>query len=202
MIDARAAIGRLRDGNARFVSGKAGAAACDHRDRREQTVGEQHPFAAVLACSDSRVPVEIVFDQGIGDLFVVRVPGNLVGPSQAASMEFAASHLGVRLIVVLGHTDCGAVKGVVHHFSTAAGEPSPGLEYFIDRIQPSVDSAIADGRDPDPDRFIGKVVRENIRHSVDVLQNDSATIRLLVENDGLQVVGAEYSLQTGIVEFL
>jgi carbonic anhydrase len=202
MIPADAALQRLREGNARYVAGKPDVTALDHRKRRERTAGEQHPFAAILACSDSRVPVEIVFDQGIGDLFVVRIPGNVVGLSQAASIEFAANHLGVRLVVVLGHTNCGAVAVAVDGFRHPAGETSPDLGFFIDKIRPSVERAITGGHGQDTDRLVEEVVRENIRRSAATLQNDSAGIRSLVEDDGLQVVGAEYSLQTGIVEYL
>jgi carbonic anhydrase len=201
MIPADAALQRLRDGNARFIAGEQDATACDHRARRAQTAREQRPVAAVLACSDSRVPVEIIFDQGIGDLFVVRIAGNVVSVSQAASIEFAASHLGARLVVVLGHTDCGAVKAVIDGAENLRDESSASLDFFIDRIRPSVERVIADCTEKSPEKIVEKVVRENIRNSVAALQNDSATIRSLVENGGLRVVGAEYSLRTGNVDF-
>ena len=142
-----------------------------------------------------------MFDQGIGDLFVVRVAGNVVGPSQAGSIEFAASVLGVRLVVVLGHTRCGAIEAVVAALENPAGE-SPGfLGYLVDRIRPAVERAITDD-EQDREHLVEKSVRANIRHSVGILQNDSTIIRSLADDVGLRVVGAEYALQTGEIEFL
>lgn len=201
MTSADSALQRLRDGNARYVAGKPVVASGDQRERRYQTAEAQRPFAAILACSDSRVPVETVFDQGIGDLFVVRVAGNVVGPSQAGSIEFAASVLGVRLVVVLGHTRCGAIEAVVAALENPAGE-SPGfLGYLVDRIRPAVERAITDD-EQDREHLVEKSVRANIRHSVGILQNDSTIIRSLADDVGLRVVGAEYALQTGEIEFL
>lgn len=202
MIPAATALQRLTDGNARYVADEPDAAGRDHRKRRERTAREQHPFAAILACSDSRVPVETVFDQGIGDLFVVRIAGNVVGPSQAGSLEFAASVLGVRLIVVLGHSRCGAIEGVAAGLDDSDGEPSEYFEFFVDRIRPSIERVLAHGGHLGFEELVEKAARENIRRSVAILQEDSAIIRSLAENDGLRVVGAKYSLQTGEIVFL
>jgi carbonic anhydrase len=144
----------------------------------------------------------MVFDQGIGDLFVVRIAGNVAGRSQVASIEFAASYLGIRLVVVLGHTDCGAVRGVVDCLGNAGSETSASLDFFIEKIRPSVERVIDEVGECAPEKVAEEAVRENVRHSVDALQAGSEVIRSLVENDGLQVVGAEYSLRTGTVEFI
>jgi carbonic anhydrase len=202
MISADTALKRLQDGNARYVAGEFDIEARDHGERRRRTAGEQHPIAAVLACSDSRVPVDVVFDQGIGDLFVVRIAGNVVGRSQAASIEFAADHLGVPLVVVLGHTDCGAVKSVIDWVRDPRGECPATLEFFVKKIGPPVERLIAGDRDQAPEGLVANAVRENVRHSIATLKENSAMISSMVGNDRLRVVGAEYSLQTGIVEFI
>jgi carbonic anhydrase len=202
MISADKALHQLRDGNARYVAGESDAEARQHRERRRQTAGEQNPIAAVLSCSDSRVPVEMVFDQGIGDLFIVRIAGNVVGHSQVASIEFAASYLDVRLVVVLGHSDCGAVKGVVDWLRSPGGETSTSLEFFVDKIRPPVERVIASDHEKAPEEIVASAVRENVRHSVATLQQESGVIRSLADAEGLRVVGAEYSLRSGIVEFL
>ena len=199
MISAEKTLERLREGNARYVADAVVTAT--YGDARERTADGQQPFAAVLACADSRIPVEMVFDQGIGDLFVVRIAGNVVGRSEAASIEFAASYLGVRLVVVLGHTDCGAVSSVVEWLRDPVSETSASLGFFIEKIRPSVERVIDEVGESAPERVVEKAVRENVRHSVDALQAGSEVLRTLVENDGLQVVGAEYSLRTGTVDF-
>jgi carbonic anhydrase len=195
MISADKALHQLRDGNARYVAGESDAEARQHRERRRQTAGEQNPIAAVLSCSDSRVPVEMVFDQGIGDLFIVRIAGNVVGHSQVASIEFAASYLDVRLVVVLGHSDCGAVKGVVDWLRSPGGETSTSLEFFVDKIRPPVERVIASDHEKAPEEIVASAVRENVRHSVATLQQESGVIRSLADAEGLRVVGAEYSLR-------
>jgi carbonic anhydrase len=202
MISAEQALRRLQEGNARYVAGEFDAEARDHGERRRLTVGEQHPVAAVLACSDSRVPVDVVFDQGIGDLFVVRVAGNVVGRSQRASIEFAADHLEVPLVLVLGHSDCGAVKSVIDWVRDPGGDCSATLEFFVNKIGPPVERLLAGDCNEAPERIVANAVRENVRHSVERLQKDSEVIRTLADSRGLRVVGAEYSLQTGIVEFI
>jgi len=195
------AMQRLRDGNARFVAGETDRAAAEHEARREKTATKQSPFAIVLGCSDSRVPVESVFDQGIGDLFVVRVAGNIAARSQIGSIEFAAELFGVRLIVVLGHSRCGAIEAVVEELRKPSVLQSDNLDFIVDKLRPSVEQVMTNGYGHDPDMLVAAVGRENVRRSMSALQRDSKIIGELVEREDLMIVGAEYSLQTGVVEF-
>jgi carbonic anhydrase len=201
VISSKKALQRLRDGNARFVAGETDRAAVEHEARRKKTVTKQSPFAIVLGCSDSRVPVELVFDQGIGDLFVVRVAGNIAARSQIGSIEFAAELFGVRLIVVLGHSRCGAIGAVVEELRKPSVLQSDNLDFIVDKLRPSVEQVMTNGYGHDPDMLVAAVGRENVRRSMDTLQQDSTIISQLVEHEDLTIVGAEYSLQTGVVEF-
>ena len=200
MIPAEEALQRLCDGNARFVAGESAVTDLVAR-RRELTTG-QSPFAIVLGCSDSRVPVETVFDQGIGDLFVVRVAGNIAARSQIGSIEFAAQLFGTRLIVVLGHARCGAIEAVVEEMRKPSALQSDNLDFIVDKIRPSVEQVMTNGFGHDPEMLVAAVTRENVRRSAEALQTSSAIIEQLVETQGLVIMGAEYSLQTGVVEFL
>jgi carbonic anhydrase len=193
------ALQRLRDGNARFVAGES--ATRDHEARRQESATEQTPFAIVLGCSDSRVPVETIFDQGIGDLFVVRVAGNIAARSQIGSIEFAAQTFGVPLVVVLGHSRCGAVEAVVEELRKPSALQSDNLEFIIDRIRPSVDQVMTDGFGHDPGMLVAAVTRENVRRSAEALRQSSEIIEQLVDQECLMITGAEYSLRTGVVEF-
>jgi carbonic anhydrase len=201
MISAREALGRLREGNARFV---ANTPRLDPRtiaeQRRESSAGQQ-PFAIILGCSDSRVPAELVFDQGLGDLFVIRVAGNIVAPSQIGSVEFAADRFGTRLVVVLGHSQCGAVLATIEELAQPAGSPSPNLRSIVDRVRPSVESLLSMGMAPDAGTLVARAVRANVRSSVDHLRHGSTILEDLIAKQGLLVVGAEYSLDTGMVDF-
>lgn len=201
MIPAKEALQRLRDGNARHVAGEAGPAPGAHEARRKEFLEMQSPFAIVLGCSDSRVPVEIVFDHGIGDLFVVRVAGNIAARSQIGSIEFAARTFGVRLIVVLGHSRCGAIEAVVDELRKPSVLQSDNLDFVIEKLRPSVEQVMTEGYGHDPDMLVAEVGRENVRRSARSLRDDSKIIEQLVENEELMIVGAEYSLQTGVVEF-
>jgi len=201
VISSKKAMQRLRDGNARFVAGETDRVAVEHEARRKKTVTKQSPFAIVLGCSDSRVPVELVFDQGVGDLFVVRVAGNIAARSQIGSIEFAAKNFGVRLIVVLGHSRCGAIEAVVDELRKPSVLQSDNLDFIVDKIRPSVEQIMAEGYGHDPDMLVAEVGRENVRRSMNALQQDSKIISELLEHDDLIIVGAEYSLQTGVVEF-
>ena len=163
--------------------------------------GRQEPFAIVLGCSDSRVPMEIVFDQGLGDLFVVRVAGNIVAPSILGSIEFAAQEFGTRLVVVLGHTECGAVLASLETIERPGRNPSPNLQSIIDRVSPAVAESVKDGRDLEPDDLVRDAIRRNVRASAAQIRHDSRVIAGLIETDGLRIVGAEYSIDTGEVEF-
>jgi carbonic anhydrase len=201
MIPAPEALERLREGNRRFVSNAAGASAYLGEARRAQLATGQEPFAIILGCSDSRVPAEIVFDQGLGDLFVIRVAGNIVAPSQVGSVEFAAARFGTRLVVVLGHSQCGAVTATVEELRRPGGTQSRNLRAIVDRVRPSVEALLATELRHDAEALVREGVRANIRASVDHLRHGSQVLEQLIQDHGLRVVGAEYSLETGLVEF-
>jgi carbonic anhydrase len=199
-ISAEEALARLKEGNQRFVSGVPREAPMSHA-RRAALATEQRPFAIVLGCSDSRVPAEVVFDQGLGDLFVIRVAGNIVAPSQVGSVEFAAARFGTRLVVVLGHTQCGAILATLEEVRNATGH-LPNLMSIVDRIRPTVETLLALGTAPNEKELVRQAVRANVRASVDHLRHGSALLEELIREGQLTVVGAEYSLDTGRVEFL
>jgi len=200
-LDATQALDRLREGNRRFVSNQAAGHVVSDPTRRAELVAGQEPFAIILGCSDSRVPAELVFDQGFGDLFVIRVAGNIVAPSQVGSVEFAASRFGTRLVVVMGHSQCGAVVATLDEVQGRAPNQSRNLRSIVDRIRPSVETLIASRRIDDPDRLLNDAVRANVRASANHLRHGSELLEHLTRADGLVVVGAEYSLETGIVDF-
>jgi len=199
MIPARDALALLRDGNSRFVADVRSRGTLPSRARRIELAGGQEPFAAILGCSDSRVPVEIVFDQGLGDLFVIRVAGNIVAPSQIGSVEFAAEQFGTRLVVVLGHSRCGAVEATLEQLRRPKENQSHNLHSIVDLVRPSVEALLT--MNLEPDALIHEAVRANIKASVNHLRHGSEIIEQLILNDGLLVVGAEYSLETGVVDF-
>ena len=201
MISASDALERLRDGNRRFVAGEHTIDELASGIRRMAVVSGQRPIATILGCSDSRVPVEVVFDQGFGDLFVIRVAGNIVAPSQVGSVEFAAERLGTRLVVVLGHTRCGAVTATLEDLQRPSSNQSWNLNSIVSRIRPSVEGLLATELKHDHERLIGQAVRANVRASVNQLRHGSDVLELLIRRDGLRVVGAEYSLETGVVDF-
>lgn len=201
MISALDALERLRDGNRRFVSGVRSLDTLTSQTRRSEFVAGQEPFAVILGCSDSRVPVEIVFDQGLGDLFVIRVAGNIVAPSQIGSVEFAAERFGTRLVVILGHTRCGAVQATLEELQRPADSQSRNLRSIVDRIRPSVEPLLATELRRDPDALARHAVRANVRVSVNYLRHGSEILERLIQSAGLMVVGAEYSLETGVVDF-
>jgi carbonic anhydrase len=201
MISAAKALERLRDGNRRFVSREPGGDGNQNRSPGPWLSGRQEPFAIVLGCSDSRVPMEIIFDQGLGDLFVVRVAGNIVAPPILGSIEFAAQEFGTRLVVVLGHTECGAVLASLETIERPGRNPSPNLQSIIDRVSPAVAESVKDGRDLEPDDLVRDAIRRNVRASAAQIRHDSRVIAGLIETDGLRIVGAEYSIDTGEVEF-
>ena len=201
MIAPEDALLRLQEGNARFVSGDIASGPQHYRVSREQIVADQHPYAIVIGCSDSRVPVEIVFDQGLGDLFVIRIAGNVISKTQLGSIEFAAQNFGARLVVVLGHTGCGAVTAAYAAVEGGEEQESENFRVLLDQIRPAVKRAIErDGSCAFP-ALIDRVGRENVRLAVDEIRNSSGIIRRLVDDEGLLVVGAEYSLATGAVAF-
>jgi len=201
MTSALHALERLREGNRRFAAGDSGLESRSARTHRGDLASGQEPFAAILGCSDSRVPVEIVFDQGLGDLFVIRVAGNVVAPSQIGSVEFAAERFGTRLVVVLGHSRCGAIQATLEQLQRPSENQSRNLHSIVDRIRPSVEGLLATELRRDPETLVRQAVRANIRASVSHLRHGSQLIEQLVRSSGLLVVGAEYSLETGVVDF-
>lgn len=195
------ALERLREGNRRFAGGVRSLETVLSQLRRSEFVARQEPFAVILGCSDSRVPVEIVFDQGLGDLFVIRVAGNVVAPSQIGSVEFAAERYGTRLVVVLGHTLCGAVQATLEELQQPTEQRSRNLSSIVDRIRPSVEGLLATGLGQDPEALMSNAVRANVRVSANFLRHGSDVLERLIREQGLLVVGAEYSLETGMVDF-
>ena len=200
-MNALQALDRLREGNRRFVSNQAQAPLFSHATRRAELISGQEPFAIILGCSDSRVPAELVFDQGFGDLFVIRVAGNIVAPSQVGSVEFAASRFGTRLVVVMGHSQCGAVTATLEELEGKARPESRNLRDIMDRVRPSLETLFALRQDRDHDALLREAVRANVRASADHLRQGSELLERLAEEEGLLVVSAEYSLETGVVDF-
>ena len=195
------ALARLRDGNRRFVQSQSAAASALTSERRAALLEKQEPFAIVLGCSDSRVPAELVFDQGLGDLFVIRVAGNIVAPSQIGSVEFAASRFGTRLVVVMGHSQCGAVLATVEELLGRMTTQSRNLRSIVNRVRPAIEPLIA-GRGPlDPETLMREAVRANVSAAASQLRHGSDLLEELIRREGLLVVGAEYSLETGVVTF-
>jgi carbonic anhydrase len=201
MIPASEALSRLREGNLRFVSNTRDAGEFLSQARRFELAQSQAPFAIVLGCSDSRVPAEIVFDQGLGDLFVIRVAGNIVAPSQVGSVEFAAERFGTRLVVVLGHSGCGAILATLEELQRSVEHQSRNLRAIVDRVRPSVEGLLKTDLRHDLDGLVAQAVRLNVSASADHLRHGSPVLEQLIKDAGLLVVGAEYSLETGLVEF-
>lgn len=199
MIAANEALARLRDGNERFVKGDT------RQSSTRRSVADvalvQEPFAVVLGCSDSRVPVEIIFDQGPGDLFVIRVAGNIVASSQVGSVEFAAAQFGVRLVVVMGHTRCGAIQATLEELQRPSQNQSRNLRSIVDRIRPSVEGLLDTDLKNDPAALTAHAIRSNVRVSANQLRHGSEILEQLIETQNLLIVGAEYCLDTGVVEF-
>jgi carbonic anhydrase len=200
MIAARDALTLLQEGNRRFTASVRNAAPFFSRSRLAELTMSQEPFAIVLGCSDARVPAEIVFDQGVGDLFVIRVAGNIVAPSQVGSVEFAAARFGTRLVVVLGHSQCGAILATLDELQRPT-EQSRNLRSIVDRVRPSVEVLLDTPLRHDPEALVRQAVRANIRASASHLRHGSELLEQLIQDDGLLVVGAEYALDTGVVEF-
>ena len=201
MMPGHEALMRLQEGNRRFVASLADAAPAVSQTPRLALAAGQQPFAIVLGCSDSRVPAELVFGQGFGDLFVIRVAGNIVAPSQVGSVEFAVARYGTRLAVVLGHTQCGAILATLEELRQPAPLQSPNLRSIVDRIRPSVEPLLAAMPAQPLDAVIAHAVRANIRAAADHLRHGSELLERLVQRDGLLIVGAEYCLETGVVDF-
>ena len=201
MISADEALQRLREGNRRFVSESRNGGLQAGESRRREVAAAQNPFAIILGCSDSRVPAEIVFDQGLGDLFVIRVAGNIIAPSLVGSVEFAAARFGTPLVVVLGHTQCGAIAATVEELTQPGGPQSPNLLSIVNRVRPAVEPLMATNLRHDLTALRCEAVRANIRISASHLRHGSELLENLIEKNGFRVVGAEYSLETGVVDF-
>ncbi|MDI4481611.1 carbonic anhydrase [Moraxella osloensis] len=201
---AEQALEMLKQGNARFVENVQNPQSTLLASNALTHVHE--PFAIILGCSDARVPAEIVFDQGLGDLFVIRVAGNVVAPSQIGSVEFAAEKFGTKLVVVLGHSHCGAVTACVETLINPDQQFSPNLRSIVDRIRPSVynlhEIYTANGQDIDAQELINRGIKANVRMSVTQLKHGSRILEDAVNNSSLIIVGAVYDLDTGKVTFI
>ncbi len=200
MIPALDALHRLQEGNRRFASSVRSAAALPSHDRLRELASGQEPFAIILGCADSRVPAELVFDQGLGDLFVIRVAGNIVAPSQIGSVEFAASRFATRLVVVLGHSQCGAISATLEELRRPTEKHSKNLRAIVDRVRPAVEGLLETEIASNEADLMKQAVRANIRASAEQLRHGSEVLEQLIRNEGLLVVGAEYSLETGMVD--
>ena len=201
MKSAKEALDSLIEGNRRFADEGGSGRLHTHQTRRTELVNGQQPFAIILGCSDSRAPAEILFDQGLGDLFVIRVAGNIVAPSQVGSIEFAAEAFGTRLVVVLGHSCCGAVEATLEELKRPTESRSQNLHSIVNRIRPSVEMLLETDFRDQPEKLLQKAIRANIRASVNHLRHGSQILEQLIDERGLMVVGAEYSLETGLVDF-
>lgn len=201
MITGKEALKRLQEGNKRFVSNVGGSQVQLHSTRPAELNQPHQPLAIVLGCSDARVPAEIVFDQELGELFVIRVAGNIVAPSQVGSIEFAASRFGTRLVVVLGHTQCGAIQATIEELQRPMENQSRNLQAIVDRVRPSVEGLLKTNLRDDMAALSMQAERDNVRASVDKLRHGSAILEQLIREEGLLIVGAKYSVETGRVEF-
>ena len=201
-VSAAAALQKLRDGNARFAAHARGTGTLLTAARRAKLTAAQEPFAIVLGCSDSRVPVEIVFNQGPGDLFVIRVAGNIVAPSLVGSVEFAADRFGTRLVVVMGHSSCGAIAATIEELRRPTTNQSPNQKAIVDYIRPCVEELVKSKESEGALAVEHAAMTANVLASVHQLRHGSVIIEGLIRSDGLLVVGAWYSLETGKVEFL
>lgn len=200
-ISAKEGLERLREGNRRFVQGQQGTVKNVNHVRLKVSAGRQSPFAIILGCSDSRVPAELVFDQGLGDLFVIRVAGNVANPSNVGSAEFSAQNFGTRLVVVLGHSNCSAVEATIDTIEKGAEVESPNLRSIVDAIRPGVEPLMQTEHRNDRNKLSSAAVKANIQTSVAELKRGPGVLDHLIRTDGLVVIGAEYSLQTSEVEF-
>jgi carbonic anhydrase len=194
------ALALLKAGNKRFVDGNSQLATSGWR----AGLGHgQQPFAVVLGCADSRTPAELVFDQGLGQLFVVRIAGNVVAPSGIGSVEFAAAQFGTRLVLVMGHTHCGAISATCEIIRSGDTPDSRNLRSITERIRPHVEDLVRLEREAqiDPQLILRHATAANARSGADQLRHGSALIESLVEEGWLHVVPSVYDLDTGAVEF-
>jgi len=195
------ALETLKAGNRRFVDNVQDDEVVESQSNRHEFIANQKPIAVILGCSDSRVPAELVFDQGFGSLFVIRVAGNVVAPSQIGSVEFAVEKFGTPLVVVLGHSNCGAVSATIDELVQPTGSGTPNLYSIVDRIKPAVSTLVESSLKDDREALMASAIKANVRLSADHLRHGSKTLEEAVASNKLLVVGAEYSLETGAVDF-
>jgi len=201
MITANEALNQLKEGNRRFVDGTHSYQNESVQQQRKTLVDGQAPFAIILGCSDSRAPAELVFDQGLGDLFVIRVAGNIVAPSQIGSVEFAAEHFGTPLVVVMGHSHCGAVKATIDTLKQPTTNITSNIHSIVKRIRPAVEPLFDTDLRDRPEQLLQSAIRANVRAAKNHLSNGSTVLEQLIGDKKLSVVGAEYSLESGAVDF-
>jgi carbonic anhydrase len=202
IIPASDALTRLREGNARFVANVRSIDALASLSRRIDPAVQPSPFAIILGCADSRAPAETIFDQGLGDLFVIRVAGNIVAPSQIGSVEFAAERYGTQLVVVMGHSHCGAIAATVDSMQPKDQPPaSRNLLSITDRIAPAVSPLMHTELAKNRPALLRAATRANVAASASHLRHGSRSLEELILQRGLVVVGAEYDLETGVVDF-
>ena len=195
------ALNRLKEGNKRFTEGDLQHRTLDKFSRLKMS-STQDPFAIILGCSDARAPAEIIFDQGIGDLFVIRVAGNVVAPSLVGSIEYAVEQFGTPLVAVVGHTQCGAVTACVESIQNHGEDGfSPNLNSIVERIRPAIHTLVETPLKDDKESLIQHAVRANIRASVANLRYSSAILEKSIAQEQLLVVGAEFNLTTGVIDF-
>lgn len=198
---AREALARLREGNRRFAANVGTTRVLRGSGQHEELPQVQNPFAIILGCSDARVPAEIIFDQGLGDLFVIRVAGNIVAPSQVGSVEFATEAFGTKLVVVLGHSQCGAILATLEQLHRPVEMRSRNLAAIVDRVRPSIEEVLSHESEMTPAELVHQSVRANILASANHLRHGSEVLEEAIRERGLCVVGAEYDLETGLVDF-
>jgi carbonic anhydrase len=191
----------LREGNARFVGNDRCIDTYLSHTKLDEHLQGQSPYAVILGCSDSRVPVEIIFDAGLGDLFVIRVAGNIVAPSLIGSIEFAAENFGSRLVVVLGHTGCGAIDATIGAINSPDSAASENISAIVSSIRPGIEQVVNADDGNDRAALVNRAVRENVRAMVASLQHGSNKLEQMISTDGLMVLGADYSLETGVVDY-
>ncbi len=200
-MDADKALKLLKEGNKRYIEGTADGAEITIKTRRQGIEDGQNPFAIVLGCSDSRVPAELVFNRGLGDLFVIRVAGNIVAPSQIGSVEFACQHFGTQLVVVLGHSHCGAINATVEALIDDPDDLSPNVASIVDRVTPAVHPIVVQNPNASKDELVHKAMRANVEQSVKGLQMRSRILRNMIKKNQIKIIGAEYSIESGVVDF-
>lgn len=200
-MKAEQALQKLQEGNRKFVAATSAEVELTTPMVKMDVSQGQQPFAVILGCSDSRVPAELVFHCGLGELFVIRVAGNVVAPSQIGSVEFACQNFGTELVIVLGHSHCGVINATVQALLEEGDDISPNVASIVDRVTPAVLPVVTQNSAADHADLVHQAMRANVAHSVDRLQMRSQILRQLVKKGKLQIIGADYSIESGEVEF-